>query len=162
MQIARQNPPQTRQSLLTSLRSSIKTGRLVSSAISNGSNHALGMTSTDTLITVKPALVGDLNLDGTVSISDFIQLAANFGATAATWEMGDLNYDDQVSISDLIDLSASFGQSFSGEAAIPDRRMAASAVELSSSDVQKRAHLLTTSKLHHGKHVIHHRHHRPQ
>jgi len=55
-------------------------------------------------------LTGDLNKDGQVSISDFIDLAANFGKTGATWSDGDLNLDGTVSISDFIDLAANFGK----------------------------------------------------
>ena len=38
------------------------------------------------------------------------------GASDATWAMGDVNYDQSVTISDFIDLAANFGVSFSGEA----------------------------------------------
>jgi hypothetical protein len=54
---------------------------------------------------------GDLNFDGTVSIADFITLAANFNKTGVTYADGDLNYDGTVSISDFIDLAAAFGNS---------------------------------------------------
>ncbi|HEV8292195.1 MAG TPA: hypothetical protein VGP94_09735 [Tepidisphaeraceae bacterium] len=53
-------------------------------------------------------LIGDLNRDRAVSISDFITLAANFNKTNATYSDGDLNYDGLVSISDFIDLSSNF------------------------------------------------------
>jgi fibronectin-binding autotransporter adhesin len=62
-------------------------------------------------ILLKSTIVGDLNLDGTVSIADFIDLAANFSVTDdATWQKGDLNYDGAITIADFIDLSAHFGQ----------------------------------------------------
>ena len=66
-------------------------------------------------VLVRPTVIGDLNLDGSVTISDFIDLAAHFNATGATWADGDLNYDQAVTISDFIDLAANFGTSFSGE-----------------------------------------------
>jgi len=59
--------------------------------------------------------IGDLNLDGAVTISDFIDLASNFNK-AGTWQEGDLNYDGFVTISDFIDLASNFNQSVSGEA----------------------------------------------
>jgi hypothetical protein len=66
-------------------------------------------------IFIRPTKVGDLNLDGNVSISDFIDLASNFGSIGtATWQEGDLNYDHNVSISDFIDLASNFGSSYSG------------------------------------------------
>ena len=60
--------------------------------------------------------IGDLNLDGTVSIADFIDLAAHFNQGNATWQMGDVNYDGSVTIADFIDLASNFNQSVSGEA----------------------------------------------
>jgi hypothetical protein len=55
-------------------------------------------------------LLGDLNHDRQVSISDFIDLAANFNRTNAAWSDGDLNYDGQVTIADFINLSANFNK----------------------------------------------------
>jgi hypothetical protein len=59
--------------------------------------------------------MGDLNLDGTVTISDFIDLASHFNSTNATWQEGDLNYDGAVTISDFIDLAANFNTSYAGQ-----------------------------------------------
>jgi len=73
--------------------------------------------SQNTFLLMRPTVIGDLNLDGTVSISDFIDLASNFNASNASWDMGDLNYDGNVSISDFIDLAANFGGVYSGDAA---------------------------------------------
>lgn len=69
----------------------------------------------DQNLLVRPAVTGDLNLDGNVSISDFIDLASNFGVSGASWAEGDLNYDGSVSIADFIDLAANFGTSYAGE-----------------------------------------------
>jgi hypothetical protein len=69
----------------------------------------------DQNLLVRLAATGDLNLDGAVSISDFIDLASNFGLSGVSWAQGDLNYDGTVSIADFIDLAASFGGSYSGE-----------------------------------------------
>jgi len=63
------------------------------------------------------SITGDLNLDGTVSIADFITLASNFNKTNATWADGDLNGDGIVSISDFIDLASHFNQSISSPSA---------------------------------------------
>jgi T5SS/PEP-CTERM-associated repeat protein len=72
----------------------------------------------DTFLRIRPARIGDLNLDGVVSISDFIDLSSNFGASGpnVTWQEGDLNYDNAVTISDFLDLAANFGDSYSGQA----------------------------------------------
>jgi hypothetical protein len=61
-----------------------------------------------------PTKVGDLNLDGAVTISDFIDLASNFNAVGKTWQEGDLNYDGAVTISDFIDLASNFNSNYSG------------------------------------------------
>jgi hypothetical protein len=68
----------------------------------------------DPYLLIRPTRVGDLNLDGQVTISDFIDLASNFGGSSKTWQEGDLNYDNQVTISDFIDLASNFGGSYSG------------------------------------------------
>ncbi len=58
-----------------------------------------------------------MNLDGNVTISDFIDLASNFNTSGPniTWQEGDLNYDGQVSISDFIDLASNFNSSYSAQ-----------------------------------------------
>jgi hypothetical protein len=64
---------------------------------------------------MRPTVAGDANLDGTVSIADFIDLAMNFNSTDATWDRGDVNLDGSVTIADFIDLASNFGRSYSGE-----------------------------------------------
>jgi hypothetical protein len=67
-------------------------------------------------VLIRYTRIGDLNLDGTVSISDFLDLASHFNTVGgATWQMGDVNYDGSVTISDFIDLASNFNASFSGE-----------------------------------------------
>ena len=67
-------------------------------------------------ITIRPTRIGDLDLDGAVTISDFIDLASNFNTVGtATWQEGDLNYDHNVTISDFIDLASNFGATYAGE-----------------------------------------------
>jgi hypothetical protein len=67
-------------------------------------------------VLIRPTRIGDLNLDGNVTIADFIDLAAHFNAAGPmTWQEGDLNYDGSVTIADFIDLAANFNQSYSGE-----------------------------------------------
>jgi len=79
----------------------------------------IGLAQQGDHILIRPARVGDLNLDGNVSISDFIDLASNFGTNGtATWQEGDLNYDHNVSVSDFIDLASNFGASYSGNAVV--------------------------------------------
>jgi len=70
----------------------------------------------DSYLLIRPTRIGDLNLDGTVSIADFIELAAHFNQSGAdiTWQEGDVNYDNTVSIADFIELSSNFNGSYSG------------------------------------------------
>jgi autotransporter-associated beta strand protein len=79
-------------------------------------NSGIGIAKRSDHVLVRSTRIGDLNLDGTVTISDFIDLAAHFNQIGtATWEEGDLNYDRSVTIADFIDLAANFNSSYSGE-----------------------------------------------
>jgi hypothetical protein len=69
----------------------------------------------DPNIQIRLTRLGDLNLDGLVTISDFIDLASHFNSISATWQEGDLNYDGSVTISDFIDLASNFNTSYTGE-----------------------------------------------
>jgi hypothetical protein len=64
---------------------------------------------------MRPTVIGDLNLDGSVSIADFIELAAHFNQTSARWQDGDVNYDNTVSVADFLELAANFNTNYSGE-----------------------------------------------
>jgi hypothetical protein len=77
----------------------------------------IGLAQIGDHILIRPTRVGDLNLDGQVSISDFIDLASNFNTTGtATWQEGDLNYDHNVTVSDFIDFAANFNSSYTSGA----------------------------------------------
>ena len=73
----------------------------------------------DTALVIAYARYGDANLDGSVNLSDFNRLAANFGSTSGTWSSGDFNYDGQVNLADFNLLAANFGLSASGPALTP-------------------------------------------
>jgi hypothetical protein len=64
-------------------------------------------------IFIRSTQIGDLNLDGCVTISDFIDLASNFNGQGL-WAAGDLNGDYMVTISDFIDLASNFGSCYDG------------------------------------------------
>ena len=83
-------------------------------------NSAIGIAKVadahgDQSVLIRSTRLGDLNLDGVVTISDFIDLASNFNGTSKTWQEGDLNYDGSVTISDFIDLASNFNGSYTGE-----------------------------------------------
>jgi hypothetical protein len=69
----------------------------------------------DKTLLMRPTRVGDLNLDGTVSIGDFIDLASHFNSPG-TWQEGDLNGDFMVTIGDFIDLASNFNTNYAGGA----------------------------------------------
>jgi hypothetical protein len=89
---------------------------IIDSGLHAGSN-AIGLALLGDHVTIRPTRIGDLNLDGQVTISDFIDLASNFNTVGtATWQEGDLNYDHNVTISDFIDLASNFNGSYAGGA----------------------------------------------
>ncbi|HEV8378220.1 MAG TPA: PQQ-dependent sugar dehydrogenase [Tepidisphaeraceae bacterium] len=90
------------------------------SRISGFSNMRIGIAQMadahgDQHLFMRPTMIGDLNLDGSVSIADFIELASHFNQTSARWQDGDVNYDNTVSIADFLDLAANFNTSYAGE-----------------------------------------------
>jgi autotransporter-associated beta strand protein len=67
-------------------------------------------------IEVAYALLGDVNLDGTVNGVDFGVLAANFNQGVSRWDQGDFNYDNAVNGVDFGFLAANFNRGASGAA----------------------------------------------
>jgi hypothetical protein len=67
---------------------------------------------------LRHALAGDANLDRTVNLTDFNQLAANFGQAGKSWHQGDFNYDGTANLTDFNLLAGNFGAS--AGAAAPD------------------------------------------
>ncbi len=74
-----------------------------------------------TSVLVRYTAYGDANLDGTVNLTDFNALAANFGtAGGATWVRGDFDYDGNVNLADFNLLAGNFGQAVAGPTVTPD------------------------------------------
>src|SRR5207237_9600295 len=84
-------------------------------------NSTIALLQSPDPLLLRQALNGDLDLDGAVTISDFLDLASNFNSSGPniTWQQGDLNYDGAVTISDFIDLAANFGSSYAAAASSP-------------------------------------------
>jgi hypothetical protein len=77
-------------------------------------SSAIGIASMADHVLIRPTRIGDLNLDGMVSIADFLKLASNFNIGGTTWQEGDLNYDESVTIADFLALAANFNASYGG------------------------------------------------
>jgi hypothetical protein len=65
-------------------------------------------------IEIKYTLLGDADLDGAVTGSDFTILASNPGQSVSSWDKGDFDYDGVVSGSDFTALVENLGKSASG------------------------------------------------
>ena len=79
---------------------------------------ALAPLFTDTSVTLRASVPGDLDLDNRVSIGDLTIFATHFGAMpglysedldVSSWQIGDFNSDGTVSIADLTLLADNFG-----------------------------------------------------
>lgn len=70
-----------------------------------------GQSIDNTSILLKYTYKGDTNLDGSVNLTDFNRLAANFGLTARRWIHGDSDYDGTANLSDFNRLATNFGSS---------------------------------------------------
>ena len=69
-------------------------------------------------ILVGPELLGDANVDGMVSSSDFIMLATHFGATGQNWMTGDSNGDGVVNALDFNAIASNFGDQLTASPAL--------------------------------------------
>ena len=73
-----------------------------------------GQSIDSTAILIRYTLAGDSNVNGTVDLTDFTYLAANFNkSSGAIWLEGDYNYDDKVDLTDFTFLASNFNQSLS-------------------------------------------------
>ena len=56
-----------------------------------------------------PTVMGDLNHDGTVNLSDLLILTRDFGKVTPLYELGDLDGNGTVALSDFLIVSRNFG-----------------------------------------------------
>jgi hypothetical protein len=67
-----------------------------------------------------PAPYGDANADGTVNLTDFNTLAANFGQSGRNWTTADFTGDGLVNLDDFNRLAANFGVTATGPHVTPE------------------------------------------
>ena len=105
----------------------------ITSSLANASAFAVGYAERSSLASVAPIFgavddtslliratrYGDADLSGTVNLTDFNALAANFGLSDRVWSEGDFNYDRTVNLSDFNLLAGNFGLSVAGSAVTP-------------------------------------------
>lgn len=92
---------------------------IVSSAVAAAATGLQGQTfavgSADGMvpgqIQLLPTLIGDVNLDGTVNLTDLLTLLNNYGKSGAIWSQGDINYDGTINLIDLLTMLNGYGQS---------------------------------------------------
>jgi autotransporter-associated beta strand protein len=73
---------------------------------SGGTFSGVGVDAT--AVVIRYTLAGDANVSGSVDLTDFTYLAANFNASNQTWLHGDFNYDGSVDLTDFSMLAANF------------------------------------------------------
>jgi autotransporter-associated beta strand protein len=79
-----------------------RTGGVYGIGYADGSDAAqLPVVAVGHQLVYEPALIGDANLDGSVTFIDLGIVAQNLGATNSDWEHGDFNYDGTTNFLDI-------------------------------------------------------------
>jgi len=78
------------------------------------SGDGTGVNATANSVKLKYTLVGDVNLDGAVNITDVNALVPHFNS-AGSWTGGDFNYDGSVNITDVNALVPNFNTSLGSQ-----------------------------------------------
>lgn len=76
----------------------------------SGANYAVGYTIAATDMLIRYTYMGDADLSGAITLSDYAQIDAAFlfGAASPKWSNGDFNYDGVVNYKDYAIIDASF------------------------------------------------------
>jgi autotransporter-associated beta strand protein len=85
-----------------------------------GLTEFAGLPVQGTDVIIRFTRYGDSNIDGAVNLTDFNNLAANFGSADALWRQGDFNYDSTVNLTDFNLLAANFGLGAAGPDVTPE------------------------------------------
>jgi len=76
-------------------------------------NVFFGQSLDNTSVLLRYTLLGDTNLDGSVTFDDLVNLARRFNQPGL-WTNGDSNYDGQVDFNDLVNIARNFNRSLLG------------------------------------------------
>jgi hypothetical protein len=80
-------------------------------SVALGSTSFAGRTLSSPAVLIRYTLSGDSDLSGTVDLTDFTYLAANFNTLGtSSWLQGDYNYDGNTDLTDFTFLAANFNQ----------------------------------------------------
>jgi hypothetical protein len=81
-----------------------------SSYAATHSNFALGYTDAGGVITIKPTIYADANVDRSVDFNDLVILAQHYNTLdgSQTWAVGDFNYDGNIDFNDLVLLAQNY------------------------------------------------------
>ena len=105
------NIPYSSTSPVAQIRNDLKTGFIKSTeAGGSGGKFAIADSDSGSQITLKYAVIGDADINGTVSSADLLALAQHYGQANADWSQGDFNYDGTVNFSDLLALAQHYAQ----------------------------------------------------
>jgi probable HAF family extracellular repeat protein len=74
--------------------------------------------NTQQMFLLKPRMLGDANLDGTVDISDLSKVLTNYDKTGVTWDNGDFDGNGTVDIQDLSKVLTNYDKSAGASAGI--------------------------------------------
>jgi autotransporter-associated beta strand protein len=82
-----------------------------------GNGTWLGQPVDSSSVLVRSTILGDSNLDGSVSFADLVAVAQHYGTSSgATWQNGDFNYDGIVSFADLVAVAQNYGGALPSDA----------------------------------------------
>lgn len=100
----------------------------IAEASETGLTSLFGESFDNTTVIVRYTLPGDATLDGTVNITDFANLAANFNQSGR-WFTGDFDYSGTTNIADFALLAQNFNQSLpASRSTVPEPAVAVGAL----------------------------------
>jgi hypothetical protein len=111
-----------RDGTVTAIQAEIDGNIITSDLLAQDINHewrlAAGMTADGVM--VKVTILGDVNMDGTVTLADQTALEDNFGTTTKGWTAGDFDRNGTVDWMDYLTLKQFYGRTFDGTPAVPE------------------------------------------